>query len=179
MAELVEQDPDEQADRGDRAGDGIGPAGVAGGVEGNGCSARPAASRATIQRVQLSPTRTPAIRPRRTVSFMSPGYRHAGATSATRFHVGVTLGDGVALVVALAAPGQGQVDLGPAVLEVDRQGDQGEGILGGPPPELVDLAAVQQQLAGAVGVDRAEAVGVDVRRDVHPVEPDLAVGTRA
>ena len=59
-----------------RAGDGVGRAGVPGRLEGEPV-VRPAppATKATMtRRLQLSPTRTPASRPRRTVSLMPPGY---------------------------------------------------------------------------------------------------------
>ena len=65
-------------------------------------------------RCQGSP-RSPG--PRRALPGLSPRSRRA--MRAADVHVGVPLGDGLALVVGLAALGQRQLDLGPAVLEVD------------------------------------------------------------
>src|SRR5205807_7599678 len=76
-----------------------------------------------------------------------------------RLPVGVPGGDGVALVIGLAPPGQGQLDLGPAVAEVQREGNERERLLLGPTRELIDLLAVEQQLPGPVGVVAAEALG--------------------
>ena len=95
--------------------------------------------------------------------------------STAGLHVGVPGGDGVPLVVALAALGQRQVDLGPPILEVHRQRHQGERVLGGAPAQLVDLAAVQQQLPAPVGVGGTEPGREGVGRHVHAVQPHLAV----
>src|SRR5437016_6423826 len=46
-----------------------------------------------------------------------------------RLAVGVPLGDGLALVVAAPALGQRQLDLGSAVLEVHREGDERQRLL--------------------------------------------------
>src|SRR5262249_37954674 len=90
-----------------------------------------------------------------------------------RLAAGVPLGEDPPLVVVALAPGQPDLDLGPAVLEVDAQRDEREALLLGAPVELVDLLVVQQQLAPADGVELTPAERV--RRDVHPVQPDLAL----
>ena len=86
---------------------------------------------------------------------------------------GVALGDGLALVVAGLAPRRRQLDLGPAVLEVDAERHERRAPVLERPRELDDLLVVQQQLAGAHRVELAprELVG----RHVHAVQPDLAV----
>src|SRR5688572_21725779 len=83
-----------------------------------------------------------------------------------RLPLDVAGGDGVALVVVLAAPGDGQLDLGPAVVEVDRQGHEGEPVPRGLHAQHVDLLAVQEQLAAPVGVVAAVSHGLGVGRDV-------------
>ena len=88
----------------------------------------------------------------------------------------VALGDGLALVALLAALGQAQLDLGPAVPEVQAQRDERQALLGDAGLQAVDLVAVQQQLAAAVGVVGADPVGELVRGDVHALQPQLAVG---
>src|SRR5687767_11186581 len=69
--------------------------------------------------------------------------------------VRLPFGEGLALVPGLLALGQGDLDLGAAVLEVERQGDQGEPLLVDPGLDPVDLLPVQQELAltpgGVVG----------------------------
>src|SRR3954452_3534644 len=82
------------------------------------------------------------------------------------------LGQGMALVPALLALGQRDLDLGPAVEEVEREGHDREALLVDPPLDLVDLLAVEQQLALAPGrVVGPGALGV--LRDVHAVQPGL------
>ena len=103
----------------------------------------------------------------------------AAAGLAGRVALGVACGDGVALVVEAPSPGQGQLDLGPAVFEVDRQGDQREGLLLGLAHELVDLAAVQQELASSLGIVGAEARGVLVGGMWTPSSQASPSSTRA
>jgi [CysO sulfur-carrier protein]-S-L-cysteine hydrolase len=91
-----------------------------------------------------------------------------------RLPIRLACGDRPTLVVEAASPSEGQLDLGPAVLEVQGQGHQRERLLLGAPHELVDLGAVQQKLASAVGFVGSEGGSVLVGRDVHPVEPHLA-----
>src|SRR5205823_8679742 len=71
----------------------------------------------------------------------------------------------LALIERLAAPGDAELDLGDPLLEVQRQRDQGESFLARLDPQLVDLAAVEQQLAGPLG-HVVHSVGLDVFRDV-------------
>src|SRR4051794_18560996 len=71
------------------------------------------------------------------------------------FPVRVPGGDGVPLVIGPAAPRQSQLQLGPPVDEVDRQWDERQALLGRALAQLVDLAAVQEQLAPPVGISRA------------------------
>src|SRR3954453_13594733 len=78
------------------------------------------------------------------------------------------------LVPGLPATSQRNLHLGPAVLEVEGQRHDREPALLDSPLNLVDLRAVQQQLALAAGCD----VGprrLGVLRDVHLVQPDLTV----
>src|SRR4051812_34791841 len=87
--------------------------------------------------------------------------------------VGGPLGDRLALVPRLLALGEGDLDLRPAVVEVQREGNDGQALLRHLPVELGDLVAVQQQLALAPrGVVGPGALGV--LGDVHRVEPGLA-----
>src|SRR5487761_1182202 len=81
--------------------------------------------------------------------------------------------DGVALVVEAAPAGECELDLGPAVSEVDREGHEGERLLGNPTRQLVQLLAVEQELAGAVRFEPPIARGVLVRGDMCPDQPRL------
>src|SRR3954465_13015148 len=56
--------------------------------------------------------------------------------------VGLALGEGGALVPGLLALGERDLDLGPAVLEVERERDDREALLVHAPLDLVDLIAV-------------------------------------
>ena len=62
--------------------------------------------------------------------------------------VGVALGDVLPAVVALASLGEGELDLGPAFLEVEGEGHQREPLLCDPGAEAVDLSPVGEELAG-------------------------------
>src|SRR4051794_8848405 len=76
------------------------------------------------------------------------------------------------LVEGLLAPREGDLDLGAAVLEVQRQRDDRQPLLVDPLLDLVYLGAVEQELAlapGGVVVPGA----LEVLRDVHAVQPDL------
>src|SRR5215218_3151336 len=85
---------------------------------------------------------------------------------------GVALGDRLALVVGALAPGQAQLDLDQLVLEVDAQRDQGQAALVDPGRQLLDLLAVEQQLARP-GRLVALVAGMGVGRDLH-VQDDVA-----
>src|SRR4051794_27249070 len=78
------------------------------------------------------------------------GLSATGSHGALGVHVGVSLGDGLALVVRLAAAAHAELELGPAALEVQRQRHQREVLLVDPLLDLVDLVLVQEQLAGAL-----------------------------
>src|SRR5437762_4681865 len=81
--------------------------------------------------------------------------------------------DALALVVRLLAAGEADLDLDLAVLEIGLQGHDGVALLGGLAPELVDLAAVQEQLpVAALGV--VEGVGMAVGADAAADQPQLA-----
>src|SRR5919201_665954 len=84
------------------------------------------------------------------------------------------LADGAALVVALLASGQGELDLGARSLEVDPGRHQGQALLGCLADESLDLAPVHQQLARPLRIVVLPG-GRLVGRDVHPKEPHLAV----
>jgi ABC-type lipoprotein release transport system permease subunit len=85
----------------------------------------------------------------------------------------VALGERVAFVVRAFAARYGDLDLGPPVLEVDAGRHERDALLGRRAGERLELAPVQQQLADAYGVE--VSARELVRRDVHPVQPCLAV----
>src|SRR4051794_10801446 len=86
--------------------------------------------------------------------------------------VGLPLGERGALVPGLLALRERDLDLRPAVLEVERQRDDGEALLADPALDLVDLDPVEEQLAlAAGGVVGPGALGV--LRDVYAVQPGL------
>src|SRR5919201_4005397 len=84
------------------------------------------------------------------------------------------LGDVASLVPSFLATGEGELDLGAPVPEVEPCRDEREAALGGLRGELVDLAAVEEQLAVAVGLVWLDR-GLRVRGDVCADEPELAV----
>src|SRR5262249_48206442 len=96
--------------------------------------------------------------------------RHGFADLALRFGLLLIF----ALVVQLLAVGNGQLDLGPAVLEVHSQGNEGEAALRGLGGELGDLAAVQQQLARPLRLV-IQPVAHRVFGDVAAEQPHFAV----
>src|SRR3954464_8792043 len=80
--------------------------------------------------------------------------------------VGLPLRERVPLVPRLLALGERDLDLRPAVLEVQRQGYDGQALLVDPALDLLDLGAVEEELAlAACGVVGPGALGV--LRDVH------------
>jgi hypothetical protein len=84
------------------------------------------------------------------------------------------LPQGLALVVLLLASRESDLGLRPAVLEVQGQGHDGVTRLLGLRLQLVDLLAVQQELAlAARGVVRPAALVI--LRDVGVVQPRLAL----
>ena len=94
--------------------------------------------------------------------------------------LGLALGDRLALVVVFLAACQGHLDLGPAALEVEQGRNQRVAALADLAADTVDLAAVQQQLAFALGFVVLPAgllVGSDVAIDqVQLTLLDAAVG---
>ena len=86
--------------------------------------------------------------------------------------VGLAGGQRLALVPGLLALGERDLDLGAPVLEVQGGRDDGEALLVDLALDLLDLVAVEQQLALASrGVVGPGALGV--LRDVHAVQPRL------
>src|SRR6266536_77882 len=85
----------------------------------------------------------------------------------------LALGDVAALVANFLPPGERELDLGAAVLEVEPRGDERQALLGDLRGELVDLAAVEEKPAVSVGVVRLDR-GLLVGRDVRADEPELA-----
>src|SRR5688500_9148257 len=83
------------------------------------------------------------------------------------FAFGVASGDRLALVVLPLAPSDRDLDLGPAVLEVQPQRHERHALLVGCSRELVDLAVMQEELARSYGIELVTCVRV--RRDVHAV----------
>jgi hypothetical protein len=77
----------------------------------------------------------------------------------------------------LLAPGQGDLQLDPAVLEIHAHRNHGQALLLHLGPQMPDLGRVQQQLARPLrlvpGIAR-----VLVFRDVHAHKPGLAVRNR-
>ena len=63
----------------------------------------------------------------------------------------VPLGDGLTLVGLASSATEGQLDLGPALAEVQAQGHERQTLLGDAGLQSIDLVAVQEQLAPAVG----------------------------
>ena len=73
----------------------------------------------------------------------------------------------------------GELDLGPAVLEVERERDQRKSLLIHPCAQPVDLVAVDEKLPVAVGFVTEDAGRLAVRRDVQSDQPQLAVADPA
>jgi hypothetical protein len=107
----------------------------------------------------------------------SPPATQPIAELAGNLPVGVPPGDCLPLVKGPPTARQGDLHLHPAILEVQRQRHERDAGVAQPPDDLVDLAAVQEQLAGTPGlVERAGAVAaVRVLGDVQAVEHQLAV----
>jgi [CysO sulfur-carrier protein]-S-L-cysteine hydrolase len=77
--------------------------------------------------------------------------------------------------VGLAAAGEADFDLGPPLLEVHLEGNNGQGLGPGFFEDAVDLVAVEEQFAFAVGVVAPEAHCEAPGRHVRLEEPHLAV----
>src|SRR5579862_2281607 len=91
------------------------------------------------------------------------------------FALGFTRKDRLALVVQPAAAYEGELDLGLAVAEVQGERDHRERLLLAPAHELVDLLAVDEELALPVGVVGSPAGRELPLRDMDAEEPELAV----
>src|SRR5581483_11149977 len=85
------------------------------------------------------------------------------------------LGDRLALLELPAPPREPELELGQAVAEVHAQRDEREPALGRLPHQPLDLAAVEQQLAGTHGLVAPLVHRLLVGRDVHALEPHLPV----
>ncbi len=82
--------------------------------------------------------------------------------------------DGLTFIRSRFASAQAQLQLGPATLEVNVQGNQSIALLPNVSGEALDLAFVDQELSGASGLVISRA-GLDVRGDVDTVEKKLIV----
>src|SRR5262249_48011074 len=81
---------------------------------------------------------------------------------------------GFALVVQLLAAGKRQLELGAALLvEIELERHERHSLALAPPHELVDLAAVKEELAHALGC-MVEAAALQIFRDIGVDQPDLA-----
>ena len=97
------------------------------------------------------------------------------AAYASHFPLRILLGQLLAPVMGLATTSEPDFDFGPAVLEVHLEGNDGEWLLGRLFLELVNLPAVDQELASAIRIVRAESHRKDPRRDVGTEEPEFTV----
>ena len=79
------------------------------------------------------------------------------------------------LVSLAPAASDSELDLHPAILEVEAHWHERESFLGEVEVEAADLVTVHQQLPPPVGVVSTDAVSKGVRGDVHAFEPYLAV----
>src|SRR5438445_179910 len=86
----------------------------------------------------------------------------------------LALFDHLPLVVALAPARDTELDLGPAVFDVDPQRDERVALLRHCPDELADLVLVQQELSGTQGIVIVVR-RVGPWRDMHVAQPHLAV----
>ncbi len=75
----------------------------------------------------------------------------------------------------LSTPSQGQLYFRFAIVKVERQRDQREGVLLGQPHQLVNLAPVQEKFPAAVGVVGAEPRSELPWWNVDPKKPHLTV----
>src|SRR2546423_9563353 len=88
--------------------------------------------------------------------------------------VGVAARDVAPLVARLLPAGDGELDLRAAALEVELRRDEREATLAHLAGERLDLLAVEEELAVAVGVV-VRGVALVVRRDVRADEPDFSI----
>ena len=90
------------------------------------------------------------------------------------FPVGITLCDGIPLVVNLLAAAYAQLHFDPAVLQVQLQRNQRISLAHHLAVELPDFTAVQQQLLVAQRITVVD-IPLLVRADVHAFHPDFAL----
>jgi [CysO sulfur-carrier protein]-S-L-cysteine hydrolase len=88
-----------------------------------------------------------------------------------RFHLGIALGNGLALVALLATLRQPKLHLGSTVAEVHLQRNEREPFLHHASVQSIELFSMQKQFAGTTRLVRTEAVSPAVRRNVDPIEP--------
>ena len=149
-----------------RARHGLDPAddhasGLAAGVEVDGADRRTEPERRV--------TRSTARRVRRTRSAAALRVGHLAGDVAT----GVAVGDVATTVVELLAAGQAQLDLRPALAgQVQPERDDRQALRLRLAEQLVDLGAVEEQLADPLGLV-VVAVGLLERRDVGADQPRL------
>ena len=105
---------------------------------------------------------------------MSPSPLAARPIARSISRLRVPLGDRLALVGLAPSSPERQLDLGPALAEVQAQRHERQALLGDAGLQAVDLVAVEEQLAPPVGIVGTDVGGELVRRDVHPLEPQLA-----
>src|ERR671919_840320 len=87
----------------------------------------------------------------------------------------LSFGDRLTLLELTFPSREAELQLGQTMCEVHAQWHERQSPFGGLADEALDLVAVQQQLARADGVVRAFVHRLLVRRDVHPLDPHLAV----
>ena len=88
---------------------------------------------------------------------------------------GVASGDGLAFVILPFAAYESDLDFGEAgVVDIHAQGDDGPIALGGARVQVIDLASVEEQFAGACLLVIG-AIAVSILGYVHAHEPGLAV----
>ena len=94
---------------------------------------------------------------------------------ARHFTLRVALGERLATVLLLLSSGEGYFDLRAAVLEVELEWDEREGLCLCLSVKILDLVAMHQQLAFAIWIVTSETDGECPRRYVHLEEPEFAV----
>lgn len=98
----------------------------------------------------------------------------AGGEGAGHFKVGVAFGDDLALIKGFAPAREAELNLGLMAGDVEPQRDEGVAAGRDTLVESEDLSTMEQEFSGA---RRLMVVDVALRvwRDVHAVQPDLAV----
>jgi len=96
------------------------------------------------------------------------------ATSTVHVSLGVTLGNGLALVVEFSTLGQAQFHLGSTVFEVELEWDESDGLAVELNPHVTDLSSMRQELAATIGIVGSESMGEAPLGDVDADQPELA-----